>query len=99
MNWTEQQIQSVWEKGVVADRTNPRKWRKDACGAWICRDQFGNRDSSFGWEIDPITPGENGGGDDVSNLRPLQWKNLTLKKDGILTCPVIASGGTNLDFS
>jgi hypothetical protein len=99
MNWTEQQIQSVWDKGQAVDNANPRKWRKDACGAWICRDQHGNQKSSFGWEIDHIVAPGNGGTDDLENLRPLQWKNRALKKEGQLTCPVTANGGINLDFS
>ena len=99
MNWTEQQIQSVWDRGEVVERTNPRKWRKDPCGAWICRDHYGNQNSSFGWEIDHITPEAGGGTDDLRNLRPLQWKNQARKKDGKLTCPVTANGGLNIDFS
>ena len=98
MSWTEADIQSVWEKGEVVDKTNPEKWRKDVCGAWICRDQYGNKDSKFGWEIDRVTPAAEGGTDALSNLRPLQWKNALLKKDGGLTCPVTAHGGNNLEF-
>jgi hypothetical protein len=99
MNRSEQQIQSVWDQGEAVEKTNPRKWRKDACGAWICRDHYGNRNSSFGWEIDHIAPAENGGTDDLPNLRPVQWKNAALKQEGKLTCPVTASGGINFDFS
>jgi hypothetical protein len=98
MSWTEQQIQSVWNTGQVVDRSNPEKWRKDACGAWISRDQYGDGHSRFGWEIDRILPAEGGGTDDLSNLRPLHWKNALSRKDGRLTCLVTACGGVNSQF-
>jgi len=99
MNWSEQQIQAVWEKGETVERFNPDKWRKDACGAWISRSQLGNRESMFGWEIDYITPPANGGTDDINNLRPVQWKNVAFKKNGVLTCLVTAYGGENIQTS
>lgn len=42
---------------------------------------------------------DEGGAGEPGGLRPLQWKNLETKQDGKLVCPVIASGGTNADFS
>lgn len=96
-NWTEEEIQAVWDKGEVVLRFNPRQWKKDACGAWISRQQYGNRDSDFGWEIDRLVPAEKGGTDDVSNLRPLNWKNALSKQDGKLVYRVIAYGGCNIE--
>jgi hypothetical protein len=96
MSFTSDTIQKVWEKGTVVPNNDPNVWRKDECGAWIGRSEYGNRDSQYGWEIDHITPVSEGGGDDLSNLRPLQWQNNAEKQGGRLTCPVTASGTQNV---
>ncbi len=92
-NWSDDTIQKVWEKGKVVSNNDPAEWRKDDCDAWIARNQYGNRDSKYGWEIDHISPG---GPDTLSNLRPLQWQNNVDKSDGRLKCNVTASGTDNV---
>ncbi len=92
MNNTEEIVQDVWEKGTVVPSYDPSVWRKDACGAWINREQYGNRNSDYGWEIDHILPG---GSDSLHNLRPLQWENNVDKSDGRLKCNVISTGNQN----
>lgn len=89
---SEETIQAVWEKGKAVPGYDSSKFRKDHCGAWIKRDKHGDRDSSYGWEIDHITPG---GSDSLYNLRPLQWQNNVVTSDGRLTCPVTANGDRN----
>lgn len=86
-------IQKVWEKGKVVENYDPNIWRKDECGAWIKREEHGNRGSKHGWEIDHINPN---GGDDISNLRPLQWENNVDKSDGRLKCNITSSGTNNV---
>jgi len=96
MSWTDEEIQAVWNKGHIVEGKDPDQIRKDDCGAWMRRTEHGDRKSIYGWEIDHINPD---GGDDLSNLRPLQWKNNTSKQDGKLTCPVTANGDNNVDSS
>lgn len=48
----------------------------------------------YGWEIDHIDPN---GGDNLSNLRPLQWKNNVTTGEGRLKCPVTAKGNENVE--
>ena len=93
MTVSEDLLQRVWEKGDAA-HFDPGIWRKDQCGAWISRIRYGDRNSDYGWEIDHINPD---GGDDPSNLRPLQWKNSLDKAAGRPTCPVTADGNRNVE--
>lgn len=62
--------------------------RKDACGAFILYEDFGDRNSAFGWEIDHIYPASklkeredvtDEQIDDMRNLRPLNWRNNASK--------------------
>lgn len=94
MQWSDEMIQAVWEKGTPAANNSPSEWRQDACGAWMSRSQYGNRDSQYGWEIDHIAPK---GPDVLGNLRPLQWENNASRGDGHLI-PVVTSSGTENVF-
>jgi hypothetical protein len=96
MAYSEDTIQNVWEEGTVTAENDPKVWRKDACKAWMGRKYYGSRQSPFGWEIDHIKPESEGGGDELSNLRPLQWENNASKQAGRLVCVVTSSGDKNV---
>ncbi len=53
----------------------------DICGELMLRDEYGNRDSEYGWEIDHILPREKGGKTVIDNLQPLNWKTNEEKSD------------------
>ena len=75
--WSDEEIEAVWQKGSLTNDTEkwpPHIWRFDALGNAIKRDEYGNRNSKHGWEIDHITPVSQGGTDHISNLRPFQWE-------------------------
>ncbi|CDH25218.1 HNH endonuclease signature motif containing protein [Xenorhabdus bovienii] len=95
-NWTTENIKAVWEKAEVDKDHASNKYRKDQCGAWIKFDEYGNRYSSYGWEIDHITHVSKGGGDSLSNLRPLQWENNASRSDGRLKAVITSDGNKNV---
>lgn len=96
MSFSPEKIQQVWEKGTTLPDIDPNVWRKDHCGAWIYRTSHnGKREDpvNYEWEIDHINPN---GGDDITNLRPLQWKNNATKGEGRLDCAVTSDGNHNI---
>lgn len=76
-------IDLVWNKGRIVSEFPADQVRKDACGAWMIKEHYGNRGSVFGWEIDHIYPEKKLQErdvpleliDNINNLRPLNWKN------------------------
>lgn len=78
-----EKIDIIWTRAQTVEGYDESKYRKDACGAWIIRSEYGNRKSPFGWEIDHIYPESKLRSlnvpvsliDDIKNLRPLNWKN------------------------
>jgi len=91
-DFTEATKIAVWNKAFIVPSQAANVIRKDACGAWIKWADYGNTASQWGWEIDHIFPKILGGGDEVSNLQPLQWQNNRAKGDSsALACPVKAA--------
>ena len=80
-DFTKEEEQRVWEKGDIVPERSQDETRRDVCGAIIKRDDYGNTSSHYGWEIDHIKPVSSGGGDEVDNLQPLQWRNNRSKSD------------------
>ncbi len=79
-------IEQAWRKGDIAASHDPAKARKDECGAWIVRSEYGNHESKFGWEIDR------------RGLRPVQWENNVSDGAGRLICVVTSDGGANVNI-
>ncbi len=53
----------------------------DISGRLMLWDEYGNRNSEFGWEIDHIVPREKGGHSVLENLQPLNWRTNEEKSD------------------
>ena len=103
MAWSEQLIQSVWDRATIVEGYDKSRFRKDACGAWIIRNKYGDYDSLYGWEVDHIVPQailkEKGYSqkdiDNYNNLRALQHENNASKGDDYPSyTSVVTSDGT-----
>ena len=74
MAWDQATVIAVWRKGSIVAGDDPNIFRKDYLNNWIRYSDYGDRNSIYGWEIDHIIRVENGGTDNLTNLRPLQWR-------------------------
>jgi len=86
---------AVWQKATIVPRIDAAVRRKDRCGAWIDWAKYGDTtENGTGWEIDHDFPVSRGGGDELSNLQPLQWQNNRHKGDSwpSWSCAVFAKG-------
>lgn len=94
----ESSITKIWEKATCVDGFDSDTIRKDCCGAFILKTEFGNRNSKYGWEIDHVYPLSKGGDDNLLNLRPMQWENNIAKGNSfpVYNCAVKASGNDNI---
>lgn len=101
MSFPKDTIEEVWKKGHAVLGFDEKFIRKDCCGAWIVRNQYGNRDDTFGWEIDHVFPEALGGDDSLDNLRPMQWQNNNSKGDDYphYTSAVKANGNYNIEVN
>ena len=100
---TEEQIQAAWNRATVVEGFDKNRYRKDACGAWIIRNKYGDTDSLYGWEVDHIVPQsllrDKGFSDSLIdnslNLRALQHENNASKQDDYPSyTAVVTSEGT-----
>jgi len=73
-------LSKIWEKARIDGNNDANVFRKDVCGAWIARGQYGQT-TQYGWEVDHIVPLSRGGSEALSNLQPLQWENNRKKRD------------------
>lgn len=87
MAFSEEVVQMVWNRAMTVQGYDKSRYRKDACGAWIFRNKYGDTDSLYGWVIDHVVPQtllkEKGFSEDLinnqQNLRALQHLNNTSK--------------------
>lgn len=97
-NFTDAQIEQVWEKATKVPGYDSTEWRKDFAGAWIGRKYYGML-GKYGWEIDHLKPVVLGGTDDIGNLNALQWQNNRSKGDDYpkFTTTIQAEKNTNVE--
>ena len=87
MKFNDETVQGVWENARAMNDRDSSEWRKDVCGAWIRRDQYGSQASEFGWKIESITSGEQL---TLENLRAYQHENSFVLATDKARCLVTA---------
>lgn len=66
---------AIWQKAYAPVPSEAHIWRIDPYGSRVHYANYGDRDSPFGWEYGHLVDAALGGSDDISNLRPLHWRN------------------------
>jgi hypothetical protein len=69
-------VEAVWNKAALSPGHSTL--RLDARGTLIWKEGYSNTNSKFGWVIGRVRPLNEGGGDELENLEPLQWENYRL---------------------
>ena len=80
-SYSEYELDRIWEKGKPCDNSGGNEYRLDCYGTVMKKDEYGKRDSIYGWEADHIIPLSKGGGNYTDNLRPLNWQNNVRRSD------------------
>ena len=96
MSFTATKLRQIWSKGKIESGYDPDQYRKDDCDAWIKYSDYGKTEDWYGWEVDHIIPKSQGGSDDNSNLRPLQWENNREKAAGRTKCVITSTKDENI---
>jgi hypothetical protein len=93
-----EKIVEIWSKARLVDKRifenkyikeSADEFRLDDMGGIMQKGKFGLL-GIYGWNVDYILPLPKGGDDNMVNLRPLHWKNITAKGDDFPTF----NGGT-----
>lgn len=98
----------AWNNAHKIEGQDPKKWRKDACGAWICYDCYDKTGRMFAWQIDHIFPKsvleKNGVPQELidhpDNVRALATRNNLSKSDNypVYKRAYIFQGGDNVEI-
>lgn len=89
MTYSEAVVDKVWERARVATDLDPTVWRKDECGAWIRRDQYGSLHSDYGWKIEHTKAAAG----DVEHMRAFHRDNAFNANTGSAICRVVEDHG------
>lgn len=75
MTMLEDLKRACWSRtSPLSGQINAWDLRRDCLGNTVRYDDFNNRQSPYGWELEYIVPARLGGSTDPSNLQALHWK-------------------------
>jgi hypothetical protein len=82
MSMLEDLKRAAWARtSPVTGQSNSWEIRKDCLGNLVRYNDFGNRHSPFGWELEYIVSRAAGGSTDPSNLQALHWKAAAVRAE------------------
>ena len=89
------ELSAIWERARIIPNFDPAVYRKDLFGAWIKRDEFGNKgvQLSLGWIV--INQQTDEPDIDQEQLIPVQWQNAIAHINGYKQGVITASGIIN----
>ncbi|MEO5675350.1 MAG: hypothetical protein ABIQ74_11955 [Chitinophagales bacterium] len=71
-------LEQVWEKACSIPEMDPELFRRDEQGALICKSEYNNETSIYGWCFHHLKPLWEGGNSDLGNVTPLNCTNKIL---------------------
>jgi hypothetical protein len=90
MTMLEDLKRAAWGRTTpVSGDLNAWEFRKDCCGNLIRYNDFGNRHSPFGWELDTVTRAS-GSANDPDNFQALHWKATSVRAEPQLRLMTVA---------
>lgn len=76
MSLTPTIIEEVWSRAIKVNGFDGSTWRIDAYGSPILHDDYGNRESRYGWVVGRVRALGSPREDKVTDLRAIQWQNV-----------------------
>ena len=78
MTMLEDLKRAAWAKTSPVSQANSWEIRRDCLGNLVRYNDYGNRHSPFGWELDYLNQAM-GGSTDPENLQALHWKAVAVR--------------------
>jgi len=66
-------IDKVWQHSLAVEGNDSENWRQDEFGAWMRREDYGDRSSEFGWYLSPAWASDPPMG--TAEIRARHWEN------------------------
>ena len=91
MTMLEDLKRAAWSRtSPVSGQVNAWDFRMDCLGNMVRYDDYGNRHSPFGWELEYIVARALGGSTDPNNLQALHWKAHARRPEPQLALQTVA---------